>query len=223
MTVDEAVETRRSVRAFLPHPIDLGLLRGLLAKATRAASGGNLQPWHIHVVAGEAMARLRARMAERLKEAPQGDGTEYPIYPSGLGEPYKARRFAVGEAMYERLGIPREDRAARMGWFARNYDFFGAPAGLFCFVNRTHGPPQWSDCGMLLATLMLLLREHGLDSCAQEAWAVHYRTVGDFLGEGPERMLFTGMAIGRRDPEAAINLFDVPRAPVDEVVRFHTT
>lgn len=223
MTVDEAVETRRSVRAFLPDPVDLDLLRDLIAKATRAASGGNLQPWHLHVVAGDAMVRFRARMAERLREAPQGDGTEYPIYPEGLGEPYKARRFAIGEAMYARLGIPREDRAARLGWFARNYDFFGAPVGLFCFVDRTHGPPQWSDCGMLLATLMLLLREHGLDSCAQEAWAVHYRTVGDFLGEGPERMLFTGMAIGRRDPEAAVNLFDVPRAPVDEIVRFHTT
>lgn len=222
MSVDEAVATRRSVRAFLPDPIDLDLLRDLIGQATRAASGGNLQPWHLHIVAGDGIERFRARMAERLAESPLGDEPEYPVYPRGLGEPYKARRFGIGEAMYARLGIPRDDKAARLEWFAKNYDFFGAPVALFCFVDRTHGPPQWSDCGMLLATLMLLLRGHGLDSCAQEAWTVHHRTVAEFLGEGPERMLFTGMAIGRRDPDAAINLFDVPRAPVDEVVRFHT-
>jgi nitroreductase len=221
MNVSEAVATRRSIRAFLDAPVDPALLRDLSERAGRAPSGGNLQPWHVHVVAGEAMERLKTLMRERLAEAPMGDGAEYAIYPPDLGDPYRARRFAVGEAMYAPLGIPREDRAARLAWFAANWQFFGAPAGLFCYVERGHGPPQWSDCGMFLQTFMLLLREQGLDSCAQEAWALHHRTVGEFLGAPAEQMLFTGMAIGWRDPEAPVNLYPVPRAPIEEWATFH--
>lgn len=221
MIVTDAVTRRRSVRAFLDTPVDMAVLRELVARATRAPSGGNLQPWHLDIVSGGAMTRLKSIMARRIAEAPGGEGAEYPVYPLELDDPYRARRFAVGEAMYAELGIPREDKPARLGWFARNYAFFGAPVGLFCYVDRRHGPPQWSDCGMMLQTLMLLLVEAGLDSCAQEAWTMYHRTVGAFLNAPAERMLFTGMAIGHRDPDAPINAFAVPRAPLDEVATFH--
>jgi nitroreductase len=222
MNVSEAVASRRSVRAFLHKSVDMDLLRTLIERAGRAPSGGNLQPWHIHVVSGEAMVRLKAIMRTRLAEAPLGDGPEYAVYPHPLGEPYRSRRFGVGEAMYAPLGIPREDRAARLQWFAANWQFFGAPVGLFCHLPRDHGPPQWSDCGMFLQTLMLLLREAGMDSCAQEAWSVYPRTIAAFLGTPGELMLFTGMAIGWRDPEAPVNGFEVPRAPIEEWATFHS-
>ncbi|QIG81059.1 nitroreductase [Stakelama tenebrarum] len=220
MNVTQAVTSRRSIRAFLDKPVDMDRLRTIIETAGRAPSGGNLQPWHIHVLSGEPMARFKALMRERLAEAPFGDGAEYAVYPEPLGEPYRSRRFAVGEAMYERLGIPREDKAARIAWFKRNWQFFDAPVGLFCHVRRDHGPPQWSDCGMFLQTLMLLLREAGMDSCAQEAWAVHHKTVREFLDVPAELMLFTGMAIGWRDPDAAVNGFEVARAPMEEWARF---
>ncbi|WP_109807533.1 nitroreductase [Sphingosinithalassobacter portus] len=222
MNVSEAVTTRRSTRAFLEKPVDLDLLRELLLKAARAPSGGNLQPWHIHVVAGERMTALRSLMAKRLAESPLGEGTEYDIYPRDLAAPYRDRRFAVGEAMYERIGIPREDKDARRAWFARNYQFFGAPVGLFCFVDRNHGPPQWSDCGMYLQTVMLLLREAGLDSCAQECWALYHRTIAEFVDAPEGQMLFTGMSIGWRDGAAAVNQTVTSRAPAEEVLHFHT-
>ena len=123
--------------------------------------------------------------------------------------------------MYARLGIPREDKAARLRWFSRNYQFFGAPMALFCSVDRRMGRPQWSDLGMFLQSLMLLLREEGLDSCAQECWAVYPKTIGEFISIPPERMLFTGMAIGHRNPDHAINALRVDRAPVDSFVQFH--
>jgi nitroreductase len=220
MNVSEAVTTRRSIRAFIDKPVDMDMLRQLIALAGRAPSGGNLQPWAIHVVSGAAMTSLKAIMRARLAEAPFGDPPDYAVYPQPLGEPYRTRRFEVGEAMYERLGIPREDKAARLAWFADNWQFFGAPVGLFLSVRRDHGPPQWSDCGMFLQTLMLLLREAGLDSCAQEAWSLHHRTVGDFLALAPEQMLFTGMAIGWRDPDASVNQFEVRRAPLEEWATF---
>ncbi len=221
MTVSDTVARRRSVRAFLDTPVDMDLLRDLVDRATRAPSGGNLQPWHIHVVSGDAMTRLRSAMRVKLTEAPRGEGAQYAVYPSPLAEPYRTRRFAIGEAMYDALGIAREDKAARLMWFARNFDFFGAPVGLFLYVDRSHGPPQWSDCGMLLQTLMLLLIEAGLDSCAQEAWSMFPQTIDAFVGAPAHQMLFTGMAIGHRDPDAAVNTFPVERVPMGEVATFH--
>ncbi len=221
MNVSEAVRTRRSVRAFTDRPVDLEQLRGILNLAARAPSGGNLQPWHIHVVAGERMVALKALMARRVAEEPGGEGTEYAIYPPALDTPFRDRRFAVGEAMYAQIGVAREDKAGRRNWFARNYQFFGAPVALFCYVDRRHGPPQWSDCGMYLQTLMLLLREAGMDSCPQECWALYHRTIGAFLGAPEGQMLFTGMSIGWRDEDAAVNGLVSERASEAEFLRFH--
>ena len=221
ITVSEAVARRRSVRAFLDTPVDMVVLRDVVAKATRAPSGGNLQPWHLHIATGEPLARLKAAARASLAQSVLGEGAEYAVYPKDLADPYRARRYAVGEALYASLGVPREDKAARLAWFARNYALFDAPVGLFCFVPRDHGPPQWSDCGMMLQTLMLLLVEAGLDSCAQEAWAILPKTVAATFAVPDQLMLFTGMAIGHRDPAAPVNQWEVPRAPLDEVATFH--
>jgi nitroreductase len=209
MNVSEAVASRRSIRAFLAQPVDPDLLRGLLLKAARAPSGGNVQPWRIVLVNGAAMARLRAFLRERTgPEAPA-----YPIYPAGLKSPYRDSRFKVGEDMYALLGIAREDKPARLRWVARNFDFFGAPAAFFCFVDRQMGPPQWSDLGMFLQTFMLLAREAGLDTCAQEAWSQRAESVQAFTGADADLMLFCGMAIGYRDPAAPVNTLVSDREP----------
>ncbi len=219
MNVSEAVDRRMSVRAFLPDPVPRATIAEALAKASRAPSGGNLQPWIITVLEGESMARFRDAMRPRLERFGP-DPLEYPIYPENLHEPYRTRRFRVGEQMYERLGIPREDKAARLRRLAQNHDFFGAPAGLFCHVDRRMGAPQWADLGMFLQTFMLLLVEAGFDSCAQEAWAWRHKAVDEFVGADPRTMLFCGMAIGKRDPDAPVNDLRTERAPLEEFARF---
>ncbi|WP_284734452.1 nitroreductase family protein [Sphingosinicella terrae] len=219
-SVSDALATRRSVRAFLDRPVDAKLIRDIVQKAARAPSGGNLQPWRIWIVAGEPLERLRRLMDEKLASSPRGEGSEYHVYPPDLASPYADRRFAVGEALYRSLGIPREDRDARRRWFARNWRFFDAPVGLFCFVDRSMGPPQWADLGMYLQSVMLLLREAGLDSCPQEAWALFPRTIADFLSAPDGLMLFCGMAIGEADPEAPVNSFPTARAPLEEFATF---
>ena len=215
MDVGEAVERRTSVRAFLPDPVPGAVVRGLIARAHRAPSGGNLQPWRVHALAGAPLAALRARIAARLREAPGGEGAEYAVYPDALHEPYRSRRYAVGEAMYARLGIEREDRLGRLMWFARNFDFFGAPVGLFFTIDRRMGSPQWCDLGMYMQTLMLLAVEAGLDTCAQEAWSVWPKTVGEALGLDDGHMLFAGMALGRRDPAHPLSEFRTSRDPFE--------
>jgi len=221
MTVTDAVDARQSVRGFADRPVDLALLRELIVRAARAPSGGNLQPWHIDLVSGAPLERFRALMAARLM-AGTTEPPAYAIYPPELGEPYRTRRFEIGEALYGRLGIPREDKAGRRRWFAQNFAFFGAPVALFCTVDRAMGPPQWSDLGMYLQTLMLLLVERGLGSCPQECWAMYPETVTAFLGTPPERMLFCGMAIGHPDAGAPANALRSARAPLAEWLRVHT-
>jgi nitroreductase len=219
MNIQDAIASRRSVRDFSDRPVPLDLLQRVLAQALRAPSGGNLQPWNLKVLSGEPLARLKAHMQQRLRDGAP-DGSEYDIYPKELASPYRERRYQVGEAMYAALGIPRDDKAARARWFARNYEFFGAPVALFCSVDRRMGPPQWSDMGMLLQTIMLLLRGEGLDSCAQECWAMYPKTLAPFLDLPPEHMLFTGMSIGYANTEHRVNQWPVPRTPLDEVVQF---
>ena len=224
MSVTDALNSRLSVRDFLPEPVSAEQIRRVLATASRSPSGGNVQPWQIDIVASGRLDELKAIMQGRLAEVAAGDKSEspeYDIYPKELVSPHRDYRFKIGEDMYARLGIPREDKAARLRWFARNYQFFGAPMALFCSVDRRMGPPQWSDLGMFLQSVMLLLREEGLDSCPQECWAVYPTTIGNFLGLPAERMLFTGMAIGHRNPAHAINQLRSERAAVDVFARFH--
>ncbi|HJQ15894.1 MAG TPA: nitroreductase [Allosphingosinicella sp.] len=221
MDIAEAIASRRSVRGFLDREVDQTLLEKLLIQAARAPSGGNLQPWHIHVVLGSRLAELKRIMKGRVAESPLGEGTEYPIYPPGMDSPFRDRNVRVGQQLYGHLGIPREDKDGRRRWFARNYQFFGAPVGLFCAIDRVCGSAQWSDLGMYLQTLMLILREHGLDSCPQECWATYHLTVARFLGLPEHQMLFCGMAIGYADETDPANRLRSERAPPEEFLTFH--
>ncbi|WP_066650813.1 MULTISPECIES: nitroreductase [Sphingomonas] len=218
MDVSDAVAARRSVRGFKADPVPPALIERLALAAARAPSGGNLQPWHIDIVTGDAMARLKALMAEKLA-AGTLEAAQYDIYPRALSGAYKDRRFQVGMALYGAMGIERGDTEARQREFRRNFDFFGAPAALFCTVDRMMGPPQWSDLGMYLQSFMLLAVEAGLATCAQECWAIYPETVDAFLGTPPERMLFCGMAVGYEDETAAANSLRTIRADGAEWLR----
>jgi nitroreductase len=216
MDVIDAVQQRRSVRQFTDQAVSDELLAGLVEDAARAPSGGNLQPWRIYVVNGRSMERLRSFLTTQ----PPIDDTEYEIYPQPLGEPYRTNRFTIGEQMYATLGISREDKQGRTRQFARNNDFFGAPAALFCFVDRQMGLPQWSDLGMYLQTFMLLAVERGLGTCPQEYWSVRHKAVRTFVGAPDEEMLFCGMSVGYVDESAPINSLRSERMPLELWARF---
>lgn len=217
MKVSEALATRRSCRAFLPTAVPETTVRAILEAASQSPSGGNLQPWRVHALAGPALAGLVALVRSRIAASPHGEAPfEYAIYPDNLWEPFRSRRYKCGEDLYATIGVQREDRLGRAMQFARNFEFFGAPVGLLFCLDRRLGPPQWSDVGMYMQSVMLLAREHGLDSCAQEAWSVWHRTVGEYLGLPAELMLFAGMALGYRDDSAPINRLRTERASLGE-------
>ena len=215
MHVSDAVARRKSIRQFTAEPVDDGVLRDLVERSARAPSGGNVQPWRIYVLNGPSMMRFREFIADRPHDAP-----EYDIYPPSLWEPYRTNRFTIGEQMYAAIGVDRADKAGRLAQFAKNDDFFGAPAALFCFIDRRMGPPQWSDLGMYLQTFMLLAQEAGLDTCPQEYWSVRHAAVREFVGAPEEEMLFCGMAIGHADDDHPINALESERMPLDQWATF---
>jgi nitroreductase len=216
MNVSEAVAYRRSVRGFLDKPVDVALVKNIVERSARAATGGNVQPWHIDLVHGTSMTKLKEVMRAKMAEGPPSEGTEYPIYPPELKKPYTDRRFEVGQMLYESIGIPREDKMGRAMWFSRNFQFFNAPVGLFLSLDRQMGPPQWGDAGMMLQNICLLLCEAGLDSCPQECWAVYPKTIGSFLDLPDDRILWTGLSIGFKDAADPANNLMPNRAPLSE-------
>jgi nitroreductase len=220
MDVREAVASRFSCRAFLPTPVRLDVVRDILECAARAPSGGNLQPWRVDVLAGAPLEAVKAIMRAREAELPRGEGAEYQIYPEPLKEPYYARRREVGALLYAALGVPREDRPGRIRQYGRNFQLFDAPVGLFVSIDRSMGPPQWSDLGGFIQTILLLARAHGLHGCAQEAWTHWHRTVPPFLNLPADHMLFCGIALGFADEAAAINGWRAPRTGVDGFATF---
>ncbi|WP_337189052.1 nitroreductase [Phenylobacterium sp.] len=211
MNVSDAVEHRISVRAYKPDPVPRAVVADILERAARAPSGGNLQPWRVYALTGAPLEAFKAEVAGN----PAGEPMEYAVYPPDLWDPFRTRRFENGEQLYASIGVPREDKAARLRWFARNAQFFGAPVGIFFCLDRKLGPPQWSDLGMYMQTVMLLAVERGLDTCAQEFWARYPLSVARATGLPEDHMVFSGLALGYRDPDHPINGWRSTRDPLD--------
>ncbi|MGW5152841.1 nitroreductase [Rhodococcus koreensis] len=218
MDTYHAVTSRRAVRGFTDRQVPREVLQRVLSAAAWSPSGSNIQPWHAYVLTGGPLAELKKRAGERVAAGEPWDEREYEMYPPVLKSPYHERRSAFGEQRYGALGISREDWEARQRAAAANWDCFGAPAALFCYIDREMGPAQWADVGMYLQTVMLLLRAEGLHSCAQMAWSVFRRTVAEVLSPPDGLVLFCGMSIGFED--TAVGYARTGRAPLDETVTF---
>jgi len=219
MDVIEAMTSRRSIRGFLADPVPRATVERILAAASRAPSGSNIQPWHVRVTTGAEKARLSAAVRAAIAAGAKGQ-REYQYYPREWREPYHSRRRATGWGLYGLLGIAKGDRAATEAQHLRNFDFFGAPVGLFVTMDRDMEQGSWIDCGMFLQNVMLAARGLGLDTCPQAAWCDHHAVVRRELGIGEDQVLVCGMALGRADPEEPANRLVTERVPVAEFVTF---
>lgn len=218
MDIYEAVTSRHAVRGFTDQPVPPETVRHVLSAAGAAPSGSNIQPWTIYVVTGAPLAELKKRAVERVTAGIAWDDREYDMYPQAMPSIYHERRAAFGRERYSALGIEREDWEARQRAAVENWNCFGAPVALFCYLHRGLGPAQWADAGMYLQTVMLLLRGEGLHSCPQMAWSQVRATVADVVSPPPELVLFCGMSIGYEDEARALPR--TGRAPLAETVTF---
>jgi nitroreductase len=220
MTVTDALRARTSIREFLPTPLPESTIREILDVARWAPSGGNLQPWKVIAVAGDEQRAVTELAKRVLMENPTGEVTDFPVYPEKLWGPYRTRRYDLGEQMYELLEIPREDKMARLMRFARNYEFFGAPVGLFFVIDRRMGHGQWAHLGMFMQSIALAAIERGVSSCMQEAWAAVRRSLGEHFGLPDNEVLYCGMSLGYADTSRPVNKLRSERVSVDEFATF---
>ena len=218
--VGEAIATRHSVRGFLPTPIPRETVAAILALAARAPSGSNVQPWKVYVCTGPVREAVVTATLKAQAEEPEQHTSAYDYYLQTWREPYLARRRTTGWGLYGTLGIEKGNKAAIQRQVARNFEFFGAPVGLFFTLEHDMQKGAWLDCGMFIQTIMIAARGFGLDTCAQQAWASFHRVVKPILAIPVHEVLVCGMALGHSDPEAPANSFWTGREPVDSFTSF---
>lgn len=220
ISASEAILGRKSIRAFKDTAVDRAIVEDIILKSSRAPSGGNLQPWKVKVISGQVRDELVNTVAEKMASNPVGDGSEYNVYPPELKDPYRTRRRVVGNDLYSLIGIAKEDRMAKFEQVGKNFTFFGAPVGLIFSIDRQMEQGQFADLGMFMQNVMVLAREAGLHTCAQEAWAIWHQTIRDVVGIPQDELVFCGMCLGYADEEAVINELVSERAPFEEFVEF---
>ena len=219
-TVDDAITSRRSVRAFLPAPVPCALIEHILSVASRAPSGTNMQPWSVHVVAGETKEKLSRAILDAFDAGDEEHRRPWKYYPDEHFEPYASRKRAVGWGLYGLLGIGKGEHAKMKAQRAQNYLFFGAPVGMFFTIDARLEIGSWLDCGMFIQNIMICARGHGLHTCAQASFADYHRIIRAHLGIPEDHTVICGLSIGYEDTEAAANRLRTDRAPVTEFARF---
>jgi nitroreductase len=218
VNVYEAVRSRRSVRSFLGRPVPTAVLTRVVSAALRAPSGGNLQPWQVYLLSGSRLEDLKTRVRRRIAAGDSGDPLPVQPYPAALPAIHAHRLADMGQRRYGAAGVAQEDKDGRARIRARNWECFGAPTALFCYLDERMLPPQWMDAGIFLQSVMLLLRAEGLDSCSQIAWAEYHRTVAEVIKPPDCHVLACGMSIGYADPQEP--QLPMPRAPLSQVITF---
>ncbi len=218
MSATEAVTSRRSIRAFTDQPVEAETLRTLLRDASRAASGTNIQPWHVTVLEGESLADFVDAIQAEFDNGNTSKDEKY--YPSEFVEPYLARRRKIGWDMYGLLEIERGEYDKMAAQARKNYEFFGAPVGLIFSMHETMSYGSWLDLGLFMGNFMTLAREHGLDTCPQAAWREFEPQIHAHLGLPEDMRVIVGMALGYEDPSDVVNELRTDRAALDEWVDF---
>ena len=217
--IDQAIDSRQSVRAFLPQPVPRETIAHLLALASRAPSGTNTQPWKVYVLQGACRDALVAKVcaagdAIRANPALATEYKEaYDYYPEKWVSPYIDRRRENGWGLYGLLGITKGDKDKMHAQQQRNFRFFDAPVGLMFTLDKVMGRGSLVDYGMFMQSLMIAARGHGLHTCPQAAWNGFANIILPHIGAGPDDMLVCGMALGYADESALVNTFRTPREP----------
>lgn len=223
MQVEDAIASRRSVRGFLPTPVPRATVEAILRVSARAPSGTNMQPWKVYVCAGRVKEALADEVAALYLAGAPDHREETKTYPDQADFPdeYRARRRKVGWDLYNLLGVEKGDREGSRRHHVKNYLFFGAPVGLFFFIDRVLEIGSWLDYGMFIENVMLAARGQGLDTCPQAAWQRFHEPVRRHLRVPADRLLVCGMSLGHADPEAAANALRTEREPLENFAEFY--
>jgi nitroreductase len=208
----QALEARTSVRGFRPEPLDEAEVRRLFAMAQRAPSWCNTQPWRVWVTAPPVTGELAAALGAAARSGLPAPEIPFPFeYP----EPYLAHRRACGFALYQAMGIEREDKARRYDAWLRNYALFDAPHVAVVAQDRRLGQYGTLDVGVWLGILLAAAATLGIDTCPMASVAAYPAPLRRLLGIPDELVVLFGVAFGRADDEVAANRCRTTREPLD--------
>jgi nitroreductase len=212
------VNSRKSARGFKPDPVPEELLNDVFNVSLRAPSNCNTQPWQVHVAAAESIEKLRAVMPGAFM---RGEFTMDFPYDGSYEGVYKERQYGAAHALYDAVGIKREEKDKRNEVFMRNFSFFGAPHVAFLFLPEPFGLREACDLGMYAQTLMLSMVAHGLACCPQTALSFQADLVRETLAIDAGNKLLFGISFGFEDTENPINQCHTDRGALGDLVHFH--
>lgn len=223
LTVDEAILSRRSIRAFRPDPVSRATIEHILEVARRAPSGTNTQPWKVHVFTGAALQRLSDAVLHAFWNESENHSNDRTHYLVKWRDPYLSRRRKVGWDLYDAMGIKKGERERTQAFHAKNFEFFGAPVGMIFTIDRDMGWMSWLDYGMFLQNICIAARGQGLHTCPQASWGNYHEVVEKELGLPAQEVVHVGMSLGYEDVDAPQNSLETVREPLDHFAAFHET
>lgn len=221
MNIEDALRQRKSVRAFHSRAVEPEKIKAILAAASHAPSGANMQPWLVAVVTGETKKKLQSKIENSFRNNEQKNA-DYRYYPTTWKNPYKRRRVHCGRQMYNALDIQRKNKQQRFDQWAANYRSFDAPVMMLFFLDASMEAGSFLDCGMFLQSIMLSALEHGLSTCPQASLSEYPKIIKETLGYPQDSTLLCGMALGYEDTSATINSYRTPREEVESFTRFYS-
>ena len=219
MSVKDAIKNRFSVRAFTDQEVPKDVISNIINLAKCAPSGVNSQPWKVYVLLDEKK-ELLSKDVINLFDNGQTEENEYLIYPKDRPDWYKERQRAVGYGLYKALGIERDDIAGRLNQIKQNFNFFGAPVGIFITVDRSVGPNGWGHVGHFIQNICLAAIEEGMGTCLQEAWAEFPETVKKHIKHSDDEIVWCGISLGYPDLDHPVNKFRTGRESLEVFTEF---
>lgn len=214
MSVSQTLRSRASIRGYTQKEVPIEMVQEILDAARWSPSGGNLQPWRVIVVTGAARDEVHRLARSALALHPSGEDADYPVYPEDVRSPFRERRRLAALQRYDAMGVDPDDKAALAAYAAHNYEFWGAPVGLFFVIPRDFGHSQWAHLGMFIQSVILVATELGLGTCPQEAWAKVRESLRIHFDLPGNEVLYCGMSLGYPDWTQPINAVRTAREPV---------
>ena len=219
MNLKDIIKSRYSVRSFTKKNVDIEIIKEMLQISKCAPSGGNIQPWKVYVVTGNAKEKLIERALSNYDNGVQ-EKIEYEIYPNPLDEEYKKRRSECATDMYAALSIEQDDIESRLTQIRENFKFFGAPVGMIITIDKAFAVNGWGHVGMFIQNICLSAIDNDMGTCLQESWSIYPETVKDVLNIPDNEVVWCGIALGYPNLEHPINNYRTSRESIDKFVTF---
>jgi len=219
MDFDTAVLERRSIRGYKPDPIPMNVMKEIIEIATRAPSSMNTQPWHLHVISGEPLDRIRAGNTERnLAGVPPS--REFRVESKYEGV-HRDRQVGVAIQLFEAMGIERHDAERRQDWVLRGFRQFDAPVSVIvAYDKELEGDIRHFDLGAVTYGLALAAWSRGIGSVINSQGIMQSPVVREHAGIPDNHVIQTSVAMGYPDDSFPANAVRSKRRPVEDVATF---